>query len=312
MKITGKIAVLLSATAAVVCGFGCTKEDKVTVFENYNMNLLYNDITMKGNNRIMVDYGSKTIELINIIPGEEVLAIGNAKLEGNNISGLLKRDGLTVSVQGTSSDGKLDASITTEIRNDFTGQWQLRQEKASDTESCVSVDITKTDGNILYGDKEMTIEEYRKEFASLGDMIKIVLHELYFRENGFLQANYAADMTNPQFTLSPEGAVSHYTRENTLYLYAHTNTVLTKSETDGLFSLITAGIPLTYLAEGNTMKLTIEHSLLKQILPFAKPIVEKLDESDPIMAIAKPLILNHLNALLQCESYSINIFIEKM
>lgn len=305
-------ALLIITALAATCA--CNEDIDIKTFRDDNLSLDYNGYDFEGVGVILADYNANTIELINIIPGIYDLTIKNAKLSPNSASAIYSNEGRTITVTGNIQGDRMDAAIDLEMKNSLTGEWTLQP--YGENLSGISIEVEKEDGVINYQDKSLTIEEYEQEFSSLGSMVSMVLGDLYFKQNGFLQAYYTGDLENPEMVLSPEGAVSYYISGSTAYLFPHLNLEIPGSDlfntkAFNIYSIIEDGIPLTLDSETDSKAtLTLEYDLLSTLLPLAQPIVESIDATgNDALALAKQMISDHLDAILQCSSYRISLHI---
>ena len=225
---------------------------------------------------------------------------------------------MTGNIQGD----RMDAAIDLEMKNSLTGEWTLQP--YGENLSGISIEVEKEDGVINYQDKSLTIEEYEQEFSSLGSMVSMVLGDLYFKQNGFLQAYYTGDLENPEMVLSPEGAVSYYISGSTAYLFPHLNleipgSGLLNTKAFNIYSIIEDGIPLTLDSETDSKAtLTLEYDLTiknAKLSPNSASAIYS-NEGRTItvtgnihLALAKQMITDHLDAILQCSSYRISLHI---
>lgn len=274
------------------------KED-ISVYSGNKIEVNYNGTELNVAVSAIFDGRYSTLSLVNIIPGHNTLTING--ISKNDINGSVSEGDMSADVKGKMESGKLVLEIDLKRNNEFTGTWKTKN---------ITMSVEKENGEINFGDKTYTEEEYGNILAELTDMAEQMIDTVYFKGNGFLTAGYRLGLAG-NYAPTPEYAVHYYTEANQAHILPNASYFIARlftKDDNGIADIISnTDIPLQMKVNNDgSITLTAGHNLLKTALPIAKNLIENMNESG-MNGMIKAMVLPHLDAIISCDYYTLNI-----
>lgn len=210
-----------------------------------------------------------TITLNRVIPGEEATNIGVKLEEIYRMSGKYSfngtdeaKNGRTIEYQGTIEKGnmilKLDVTMP---ENDVMGIWELNAEEP------VSLIWELSDEEL----NECVEKVLPTVVEILSADLKNVLQSVTLGEDGDIRAMYSeADLSTPNFQLSPANFAHYYVKESKLYVLLNVEMIKDaesrSTQESVIVRLLTEGIPVNYALKDENLKLFVNGTTLLTLL----------------------------------------------
>lgn len=252
-----------------------------------------------------------TVVLNNIVIGQPEVSI-NAQMvkEGEKflLTGSTKDDNSETSIEGSISTGVLTLKVAYKNTSAFVGTWALEGKDVASAPSNIYVNFSNASGKVIFGAGEVPNDVFVNFLKTIVGGYALNLTSVEFKENADIEIKYTDLKNKESKTLT--GMLTYYIKDSKLYIVPNLAALMSKANNTGsMTDLLTNGIPMGYKLENGKLTVYTDKNMMNTVLPMVEPLLDTI--TDPMFATFKPMILQAITIIKECDTFDFGLNMAK-